>query len=164
MSNANLENKKAVVEEIKEKLSKAKSVVFVDFKGINVTQDTALRAEMRKDNSEYKVYKNRLIAKAFSELGIAGADEYLHGTTSVAFSYNSEVAVAKLIGDFRKENENINVKFGMLDGKIIDAEFVNKLSKIPSREVLLTQLVGMLQAPIRNLAVVLNAVAGKETK
>ena len=106
---ANLENKKQLVEEIKEKLSRAKSVVFVSFLGTNVENDTKLRAEIRKTESDYKVYKNTLLARAIKELGIEGADEYLKGSTSVAIDYKDEVGIAKVVSEAQKENENLTV-------------------------------------------------------
>ena len=158
---ANLENKKAVVEEIKSKIQNAKAVVFVDYKGTNVSQDTAMRKAMREAGNEYKVYKNRLMLRALNELGITGFDEELNNTTAVAISSSDEVAPARIIAEAAKTNENLKVKCGILNGEKIDAEYVNKLASIPSKDVLIAQLLGMIQAPIRGLAVALSEIAKK---
>ncbi len=160
----NLENKKQLVEEIKDKLSRAKSAVFVNFIGTNVSQDTSLRATIRNNNGEYKVYKNTLLLKALSEMGLSGVEEHLHGTTSVAISYDDEVSAAKAICDAKKDNDKLSVKFGLLDGAVIDDKFVEKLAGIPSRETLLSKLAFLLKAPMQKLAIGLNAVAEKKAE
>lgn len=159
--NANLENKIKTVAEIKDKFSKAKSVVFVDYKGTNVKQITQLRADARRENAEYKVYKNKLMLRALEELGIDSASGYLEGTTAVAISYDSEVAPAKLMVKSMTDNKNLNIKFGLLSGKVVDSDYIQKLSSIPPKDVLIAQLLGMLQMPVRSLAVALNAIAEK---
>ena len=158
---ANFQNKAEIVAEIKDKFSKAKSIVFVEYKGTTVAQDTALRANFRKENTEYKVYKNKLMLRALQELGKEGCEQYLEGTTAVAISYDSEVAPAKTLADAMKENKNLTFKFGFLNGEKIEASYVEKLSKIPSKEVLIAQLLCMLQAPVRGLACTLKAIAEK---
>ena len=158
----NFENKKLKVEEIKDKLSRAKSAVFVSFIGTDVAKDTALRASIRNANGEYKVYKNTLLLRALNEIGVSGVEEHLHGTTSVAISYTDELVAAKAIGDARKDNEKIVVKFGILDGKVVDSTYVETLANIPSRETLLSKLAFLLKAPMQKLAVGLKAVADKE--
>lgn len=159
---ANFENKKVLVEEIKDKLSRAKSAVFVSFIGTNVAKDTALRASIRNTNGEYKVYKNTLLLRALTELGMTGVEEYLHGTTSVAISYDDEVSVAKAISEAKKENDKLSVKFGLLEGAVIDDKYVDMLANIPSRDTLLSQLAFLLKSPMQRLAIGLKAVAEKE--
>lgn len=161
---ANLENKKQLVEEIKEKLGKAKSVVFVSFLGTNVENDTKLRADVRNAESDYKVYKNTLLQRALKELGIEGADEYLHGSTSVAIDYKDEVGVAKVISDAAKENENLQIKFGIVNGKVVDEKYVKQLANIPSREELYAKLAFLLKAPMQKFAIGLKAVADKKAE
>ena len=158
---ANLDAKKELVNEIKSKIEKAKTVVFVDYRGMNVAQDTKMRREFKANGAEYKVYKNRLVLRALNELGFTGCESYLEGTNAVAFGYDDEVAPAKVVANSKNENCPFPVKFGIYNGKIIDAAEVNKLATIPSREVLLAQLVGMLSSPMRGLAVALKAVADK---
>lgn len=169
---ANLEAKKLIVDEIKDKLSRAKSVTFVDYRGLTVAQDTELRREFKKNGSEYKVYKNRLMLLALRELGIEGADELLQGTSAVAFSYDDEVAGAKVACDAVGKTKKITVKFGLLNGNIVDGKEIEALAKLPSKEVLIAKLLGtlngpasalcrVLNAPTQGLAIALNAIATK---
>lgn len=160
--NENLKQKQEVVAEIKDKFSRAKSLVFVNYSGTTVDQVTQLRTNIRKANAEYKVYKNKLMLRALNELGISGTDSYFEGTTAVAISYDDEVSPANVICNAGKDNKNLTVKFGIVNGSVVDADYVKMLSNIPSREVLLGMLVGMLQAPIRNLACTIKAIAEKE--
>ncbi len=160
--NANLQQKQQIVAEIKDKFSRAKSLVFVEYSGTTVSQDTALRSNIRKANAEYKVYKNKLMLIALNELGISGTDSSFEGTTAVAISYDDEVAPAHVVVNAGKDNKNLKVKFGIINGTVVDSTYVETLANIPSREVLLTQLVGMLQAPIRNLACTLKLIADKQ--
>jgi len=159
---ANLENKKQTVEEIKEKLGKAKSVVFVSFVGTNVENDTKLRATVRESQNDYKVYKNTLLLRALTELGVEGVEEYLHGSTSVAIDYKDEVGIAKVISEAAKENENLKIKFGIVDGKVVSDAYVKQLASIPSKEELYAKLAFLLKAPMQKLAVGLKAVADKK--
>ncbi len=154
---ANFEAKKLVVEEIKDKLSRAKSVAFVDYRGLTVAEDNAMRREFKKNGSEYKVYKNRLMLLALNELGIQGADEYLQGTSAVAFSYDDEVAAAKVVCDAADKTKKLTVKFGLLNGTIVEGKEIEELAKLPSKEVLLAKLLGTLNAPASALCRVLNA-------
>jgi len=160
----NVENKKKVVEEIKDKVAKAKSAVFVSFAGTNVEKETQLRSAIRGTNGEYKVYKNTLMLRALTDMGIEGVDQYLHGTTAVAISYDDELSVAKAVTEAQKDNENMAVKFGLVNGKVVDDRYVKTLANIPSREVLLAQLAFLLKAPMQRLAIGLKAVAEKSAK
>ncbi len=159
---ANLKAKQELVEEIKQKLQKAKTVVFVDYRGLTVAQDTKLRADFRKSGAEYKVYKNRLVLRALNELGYTGCESQLEGTNAVAFGYDDELAPAKLVFNMSSDKCEFPIKFGIYNNSLVDAEAVKKLAKIPSREVLLAQLVGMLSSPMRGLAVCLKAIADKK--
>ncbi|MBQ3494658.1 MAG: 50S ribosomal protein L10 [Clostridia bacterium] len=159
--NANLEAKQAIVEEIKEKIQKAKTVVFVDYRGITVEADTKMRAEIRKSGAEYKVYKNRLVLRALNELGFEGCEKYLEGTNAVAFGYEDEVAPAKIVVNAKSETCPMEVKFGIYNQKVVDANAVKELASIPSKEVLIAKLLSMLTAPARGLAVALNEIAKK---
>lgn len=152
--------KEQVVAEIKDKFERSKSLVFVEYAGTTVAQVTDLRNQIRKANAEYKVYKNKLMQRALSELNIECP--VLEGTTAVAISYDDEVAPAHVVVNAGKDNEHLKVKFGVVNGKVVDESYVKTLAHIPSRDVLLAQLVGMLQAPIRNLACTLKAVADKQ--
>lgn len=160
----NLEVKQAVVNEVKEKLQKANSVVLVDYKGINVEDVTELRKRFRENGVDYKVYKNTLFKRAASELGIESLHEHLQGTVAVAFSYEDAVAPARTINQFLKDHPKspITTKAGLVEGQFMDAKSVKALGDLPGREVLIAMLLGALQGSVRNLAYVLNTV--KEQK
>lgn len=154
---ANLEAKKLIVEEIKDKISKSKSIAFVDYRGLNVETDTKMRKMFKEQGGEYKVYKNRLVLKALESLGIELNGNLLEGTTAVVFSYQDEVSALKALMQSIKEYKVLSVKFGIVDGKVASKEEIEKLSKLPSKEVLVAQLLSMLNAPARNLVSVLSA-------
>lgn len=169
---ANLEAKKLLVEEIKEKFSKAKTIAFVDYRGLTVAEDTELRRKFRESGCEYKVYKNRLMLKALSDLGIECPANQFEGTTAVAIGYQDEVAPAKIVCDCAKETKKMAIKFGILNGVSVDASNIEALAKLPSKEELIAKLLGtlnntaaslcrVLTAPSRGLVVALNAVATK---
>ena len=165
----NREEKARVIEELTEKL-KGGSVVFVDYKGMNVAQSTRLRARSRESGVEFVVAKNTLAQRAANQAGVEGISEYLVGPTALAFSEDPVVS-AKLMAEFSDEIGTFELKGGLLDGdQVVDAEGVVALSRLPEREQLIAQVVGGIQSPIaglvnvlngtiRNLAVVLNQVA-----
>ena len=159
---ANLDAKKVIVEEIKEKIKSAKTLTFVDYRGLSAVEDTALRSAFRKANAEYKVYKNRLLLKALEELGMTGYESILEGTTAVAFGYEDEVTASKILVDTIKKTKKMQLKGGILDGKQIDVAMVETLASIPPKEVLITKLLYVLQSPVRGLAIALDAIAKKE--
>lgn len=158
---ANLEAKKELVSEIKDKLSKAKTVVFVDYRGMTVEEDTAMRSAFRKNNADYKVYKNRLVLRALNELGITGLDEHLQGTSALAFGYGDEVSAAKICADTNAKTQKLEIKCGLLDGQFMSSDEVKALAKIPSREELIGKLLFIFQNPMRSLAVAVNEIAKK---
>ena len=158
---ANLEAKKELVSEIKDKIQRAKSFVVVDYRGITVVQDTELRTSFRNANAEYKVYKNRLVLRALNELGITGFEEHLQGTSAIAFGYEDELTPAKLVSQAGAKTQKLEVKCGLLNGSFISANEVKALASIPSREELIAKLLFLLQSPMRGLAVALNAIAEK---
>lgn len=154
----NQEAKKLVVEEIKQKIQGAKSVVFVKFQGLTVAQDTELRREFRKNNVEYKVLKNTLVRRAFNELGVTDFDEDLNGPTSVAFGAD-ETGAAKVIAEaVKKYEKKVEIKSAYVDGGKIDVAGVNALASMPSKEELIAKMLGSLQAPISNFVGVLSAM------
>ena len=155
----NFENKKVLVAEIIEKAKNAKSIVLSEYTGITVDQDFALRNECRNNGVEYRVYKNRLIKRAFDELGIAIGEDVLQGQTSIAFG-NDDVNAAKILVG-KEADAKIKVKAGYALGKVMSEEEIRGLAKIPSKEVLLGQLVGMLTMPMRSLAVTIAEIAKK---
>ena len=156
----NLELKKSIVEEIKQKVSSAKSIAFVDYRGLTVDVDYKMRKTFREGGNEYKVYKNRLMLRALNDLGITGCDKYLEGNTAIVFSNTDAVSAPKILIQTIEETKKMQVKFGIVDGKVIDANAVEALAKLPSKETLLAMLLGLLKAPARNLACVLNAPMG----
>ena len=158
---ANFDAKKVLVEEIKEKIKSAKSLTFVDYRGLTAVEDTTLRAAFRKVGAEYKVYKNRLLLRALEELGMTGYESILEGTTAVAFGYEDEVSASKILVDTIKSTKKMEIKGGILNGNQIDVAMVETLANIPSREVLLTKLLYLLQSPMRGLGVALKAIADK---
>ncbi len=158
---ANLEAKKQVVEDIKAKISESKSVVLVDYKGLTVAEDTALRNEFRKANVQYKVLKNTLIRKAFNDLGVTSFDADLNGTTAVAFGPDETSASKVVIDNAKKFDKKLSAKSAYVNGEYVDAKGVEALAAIPSREVLISTLAGTLQSLIGGLAVALNRVAEK---
>ena len=158
---ANLEAKKLLVEEIKDKIQRAKSLTFVDYRGLTVEEDTKMRSAFRAAGADYKVYKNRLLLRALEECGITGLDSVLEGTSAVAFGYDDEIAPNKIIVDTIANTQKMQIKGGVVDGKVVDVAMVETLAKIPSKEVLLAKLLFLLQSPVRGLAVALNAIAEK---
>ena len=159
---ANLELKKELVEQIKSELKEAKSIVFVDYRGITVAEDTAMRKEFRENGVTYKVFKNRLLTRALDSLGITGYDpKMFEGTTAVAFG-SDEIAPAKIFCKHQKDLKKMAVKFGIVDGQIMDQAQMEALAAIPSKEILIAMLLGTLNAPVAGLARALNAIAEKQ--
>ena len=165
MSNT-LELKKATVAQIKEKLTTAQSVVLVDYRGLNVAEVTELRKQFRAAGVEYAVLKNSLVGIAAKEVGIEGLDSILEGPTALAFGMTDAVAPAKIIAEFAKKNDKLKVKAGILDGAILDVAGVEKLSAIPSREVLIAKVMGSMMSAVSKFVYVLEAIrkqkAGEE--
>lgn len=158
---ANFENKKVLVEEIKKHAAEAKSIVLVDYKGLTVEQVSALRKSFREAGAVYKVYKNRLMKIAFESLGINFKTEDLEGTTAVAFHSSDAVVPAKIAVDGATKYKVMKVKAGFCEGRYQTADEVIALSKIPSKEVLVAQLLGLLTSPMRSFAVAVSEVAKK---
>ncbi|MCD7959063.1 MAG: 50S ribosomal protein L10 [Ruminococcus sp.] len=160
-----LEGKKAKVAALTEQLQSSVSFVLVDYKGISVEDDTKLRKNMREAGVTYTVEKNSMLRFAFQNMGIDAFDEVLHGTTAVAMSTDDQTAPARILGEFADgHNDFFNLKAGYVEGVAYDAAGVARLSKIPSKEVLLAQLVGSLQGPIQKLAATLQAVVDSKSE
>ena len=139
------------VAELKDLLSSSKGAVLVDYCGLTVAEDTELRSKMREAGVKYMVAKNTFIRIAAKEAGIEGLDAYLEHNTAVAFSAEDPVAPAKILNDFSKDHKALEIKAGILDGKVIALDEVKALAELPSREELLAKLVGSMQAPISGL-------------
>ncbi|MDR1940559.1 MAG: 50S ribosomal protein L10 [Clostridiales bacterium] len=148
------------LEEIRERLKQSSAFVLIDYVGINVEDDTGFRKAFREKGVHYRVYKNRLLKIALNEIGVTEFDKFLEGTTSVAFSKDPTGAAAAVVSG-SKNIPKIKIKCGSLDGVFIDESGVKQLASMPSKEVLLSMLLGVMQAPVRGLAVGLNAtIAG----
>lgn len=158
---ANLEAKKIAVDEIKGLIEKSKSIVLVDYRGITVSQDTALRKELRNNGVVYKVIKNTLFKRACEELGITGFDEALNGTTAFAFGNEDETSAPRLIKKSMKDYNTLSIKAGYYNGKAIDEKEVMTLASIPGKEQLVAQLLYVLNAPVASLARAFKAIAEK---
>ena len=158
---ANLEAKKVIVDEIKEKINSAVSLTFVDYRGLTVEEDTTLRKAFREAGVEYKVYKNRLMLKALNDLGLTGYEDVLQGTTAVAFAMHDEVTAPKILVDTAEKLNKLQVKCGILNKERIDVKMVETLAKIPTKEVLISKLLYLLQSPVRSVAIALKAIADK---
>ena len=153
-----LEEKKQIVAAIAEQFKTAVSGVFVDYCGLTVEEDTQLRNKLREAGVEYKVIKNTLTRFAAKEVGFDELDPILNGPTSLAISMTDEVTPAKVIADFAKTHEQLEIKAGFLDGKVLQLDEVKQLAATPNRETLLAKLLGSLNAPISNLARTLQAL------
>ena len=147
--------KVAMIAELKKTMASAKGVVLTDYRGIKVAQDTKLRRKMREAGVEYSVIKNNMASIAAKEAGIEGLDGYLKGPLAMVSSDKDPVVAAKLISEFIKENRIMEIKGGLVEGKVIDAEGVKSLANLPSREVLLARLLGSMQSPITGFVTVL---------
>jgi large subunit ribosomal protein L10 len=154
-----LEAKKAQVAEVIETLKSAQTGVLVDYRGLNVEEVTDLRNKLRAANVRYFVIKNTLLRLASKETGLEGLDEALHGPTAIAVSSEDAVAPAKVLADFAKENEKLEIKAGFMDGAVLSLDEIKKLAATPNRETLIAKMMGSLNAPVSNLARLLATIA-----
>lgn len=162
MISKNREIKQAKVIEIKEKLGKAQGVIFAKYQGLTVEEDTELRKKLREAGVEYKVYKNSLTVIAAKELGLDGIESHLVGPLSVALGYEDPTAPARILNEFAKTHKKLELRAGIVQGEIFDAEKVTQLASIPPKDVLIAKLLGSFKAPLSNLAYLLNSI--KESK
>ena len=164
MPNAKVLNeKKAIVEQLTETLKSAASGVLVDYRGITVAEDTALRHELRENGVEYSVVKNTLVRFAIGNAGLQELEGVLNGTTSLAVSKDDPIAPMRVIHKYSKQlGDRFNIKAGFMDGKVIPLEDVSALAELPSKEVLQAQVLGTMLAPITSLAIVIKAIAEKQ--
>lgn len=161
-----LASKKEKVAKLAEQIKGSCAGALVNYEGINVEDDTLLRREMRENNVNYFVEKNTMLKLAFKEAGIEGLDDVLNGATAIALSADDETAPARILGKYSEKlgDDKFNLKAGFIGTAVYDEAGVTALSKIPSRETLLAQLVGSLQGPLTKLAATLKAVADKKTE
>ncbi len=154
-----LEQKQQVVSTITEKLRASKSTVVVDYRGLNVAEVTELRKQLREAGVDFKVYKNTLARRATEAAELAELNEHLTGPTAIAFSEEDVIAPAKILNQFAKLHEALEIKAGVIEGQISTVEEIRALAELPSRDGLLSMLLSVLQAPVRNFALATKAVA-----
>lgn len=160
----NLEIKKQAVADIKEKFENAQSVVVVEYKGLSVENATELRAKFRAEGVDYCVLKNTLVKRAANELGITSLDSFLEGPSAFAFGMKDAVAPAKILADFIKKDktESVTLKTGLLGKELLSVKQIEALASLPSREVLLSRLLGSLNATVASFVRVLEAIRKKQ--
>ena len=158
-----LSEKQAVVANLTNKLQNAAAGVLVDYKGITVAEDTALRHELRENGVEYAVVKNTLLRRALDDVNLGELDEVLSGTTSMAISKEDPIAPMRIVNKYAKQmGDRFNIKAGFMDGKVLPLDDVFALAELPSKDALLGQVLGMMLAPITSLAIVIKAIAEKD--
>ena len=162
MSEAAIAKKETLVQAAAEKFESAASVVIVDYRGLTVEEVTNLRKQLRDAGVEMKVIKNSILSRAAKKVGLDGLDEVFTGPTAVAFSNDDVVAPAKIIDEFAKDAKALEIKGGVIEGKVSSVEQITALAKLPNREGLLSMLLSVLQAPVRNVAYAVKAVAEKD--
>ena len=157
-----LEQKKQVVAELTERLNNSIAGVIVDYKGVNVADDTALRKELREAGVEYTVVKNTLLRLAIAGTELNGLEAVLDGTTAIATSADDYVAAARILSKFADTHKNFEIKNGFIDKEVIDVAKISGLAKLPSREILLANVLGAFQAPIAAFARAIQAIVDKD--
>lgn len=163
MPNASvLEMKKQQVADLSQKISAAITGLLVDYSGISVADDTALRKELREAGIEYSVIKNTIISRAIAGTELEGLNSVLEGNTAIALSNEDYTAAARILCKYAESHENFKIKAGFLDGKIVDIATVESLAKLPSKEILLATVLGAFQAPIAAFARAVQAIVDKD--
>ncbi len=158
---ANLQAKQVVIDEIKEKLERATSVVLVDARGTTVSDDTALRKSLREAGAEYKIYKNSMIEFAVKDTQFEGLTASLKGPTTVAFTYEDPTVAASILAKTMEDVNTLEFKASVIDGVLYNAEQTAQIAKIPSRDVLISKLLGSIKSPVSSFARVLKQIAEK---
>jgi large subunit ribosomal protein L10 len=163
MANAKtLEIKSLQVSQVTDKLKDSSCTIVADYRGLNVAQVTELRKQLREAGVEFQVLKNTLARRATANAELTALDEFLTGPTAIAFSKEDIVTPAKILTDFAKKNDKLSVKAGVVEGKVVGFDQIKALADLPSREGLLSMLLSVLQAPVRNFALAVKAVAEKQ--
>ena len=154
-----LSEKQAIVEALAERIKNASAGVLVDYKGITVSEDTALRTELRKDAVDYTVVKNTLTRKALDKLGMNELDHVLNGTTSLATTEGDPIAPIRIVSEFAKKmNGKFEVKGGFMEGKVLPMADIDEIAQLPGKDALYSKVLGTMLAPITSLAVVLGQI------
>ena len=159
-----LEQKKAVVEGLADKLGRCASSVLVKYEGITVDEDTKMRKALREAGVEYSVIKNTLIGKACDKVGFEALKPNLEGMNAIAISYEDPIAPAKILKEYAEKIETFEIRGGILEGSVVDAATVNELAEIPPKEVLIAKLLGSMQSPLYKFAYVLQAIVDKDAE
>ncbi|WP_433944248.1 50S ribosomal protein L10 [Paenibacillus sp. SN-8-1] len=163
MANAKvIQAKQDAVDVVTSKLRESVTTVVADYRGLNVSQVTELRKQLREAGIEFQVLKNSLVRRATAAADLSELDQVLTGPTAIAFSTNDAVAPAKILSDFAKKNDALEIKGGVVEGRVVGVDQIKALADLPSREGLLSMLLSVLQAPVRNFALAVKAVADKE--
>ncbi|HIW32151.1 MAG TPA: 50S ribosomal protein L10 [Candidatus Paenibacillus intestinavium] len=163
MANANIiQKKQEAVDVVAAKLASSPSTIITDYRGLNVAQVTELRKQLREAGVEFHVLKNSIVRRATEGTDYSALKDILSGPTAVAFSSDDAIAPAKILNDFAKKNDALKLKGGLVEGKVVDGDQVKALAELPSREGLLSMLLSVLQAPVRNFALAVKAVADKQ--
>ena len=158
---AKVEIKAPIIDEIKSYVDKASAAVLVDYRGLTVEEDTRLRKALREAGVVYKVYKNTYLKRAFEGTAFAELSQHLEGPSAIAFGIEDATAPARIIAEFAKKAPKLEFKAGVVEGVYYDVKGIEKIALIPSREVLISKLLGSLQSPIANMARVLKQIAEK---
>ena len=159
-----LEQKKAVVESLADKMGRAASGVLVKYEGITVDEDTKLRKALREAGVEYAVIKNTLIGKACDKVGFEALKPELEGMNALAISYDDPIAPAKILKEYAEKIETFEIRGGILEGAVVDAATVNELASIANKETLIAKLLGSIQSPLYKFAYVLQAIVDKQSE
>lgn len=162
MMSSILEQKQHIVGEISDKLKNSVSTIVVDYRGLDVSEVTELRKQLREAGVDFKVYKNTMVRRAAEEAGLEGLNEFLTGPNAIAFSSEDVVTPAKILNSFAKEHEALEIKAGVIEGTLTSVEDVKAIAELPNREGLLSMLLSVLQAPMRNFALATKAVADQK--
>lgn len=153
------EKETAIINDLKNKLDSARLSVLTDFRGLNVKEISELRNRLRSEGIEYKVVKNTLIKLAIKDINLSSLNEHLNGPTAIAIDLNNTISLAKALIDFDKKYKKIDIKAGVLQGRVIEASKIKELANLPSKEILLAKLVMTLNSPITNIVNVLSSPA-----
>lgn len=156
-----LATKEKIVQELTEEFKQAQAIVFADYRGLSVEEDTNMRTALRKGNVKYKVIKNTMSERALQNAGYEGLEDVLKGPTAIAYSYDDVVTPAKIIKEYADKFDSLEIKGGTMEGKVISLDEIKRLASIPTKEVLHGQLVFGLISPLTKLAILLNAVKEK---
>ncbi len=156
MSEKVINAKIEIVNDIAKMIEEAKSVILVDYRGLNVEEANNLRAEFRNNGVTYKVFKNSMVVRALAQLGIEGLDDHLKGPSGFAFGNEDPVAPAKIVKDFIDKKKKMSIKAGIIDGRVIDENGVKALASLPSREVLVAKMLGSMNSPVTGLVSVMS--------